>query len=60
MTTLALQFVRTDLGESPKPGRWTEYVQANERIHEWACPYPACQPADHNETNQQIASEEKS
>jgi len=57
MTTL--QFVRTDLGESPKPGRWTEYVHANERIHGWSCEYPACQPADCNETNQQIASEEE-
>ena len=59
MTEPTLQFVRTDLGESPKPGRWTEYVRANERIHEWACEYPACQPADCNETNRQIASEEE-
>jgi len=57
MTTL--QFVRIDLGESPKPGRWTEWVRANERLHEWACTYPACQPADRNETNRQIANEEE-
>lgn len=56
MTTI--QFVRIDLGESPKPGRWTEWVRANERIHEWACEYPACQPADRNETNRQIADED--
>jgi len=59
MTTPPLQFVRVDLGESPKPGRWTEYVHANELIHGWACEYPACQPADCNETNQQIANEEE-
>jgi len=62
MTTL--QFVRVDLGESPKPGRWTEYVQASDRMHGWSCEYPACeypdlQPADCNETNQQIANEEE-
>jgi len=58
MTTL--QFVRTDLGESPRPGRWTEYVHANERIHEWACEYPACQPASRKETDRTIADEEES
>jgi len=56
MTTL--QFVRTDLGESPKPGRWTDYVHANERLHGWACEYPACQPADCNDADRQIANED--
>ena len=56
MTTI--QFVRIDLGESPKPGRWTEWLLANERVHGWACEYPACQPADRNETDRQIADED--
>ena len=64
MTTPTIQFVRVDLGELPKPGRWTEWVRASDRIHGWACEYPACeypacQPADCKETNRQIANEEE-
>ena len=53
----SIQFVRVDLGESPKPGRWTEYVHANEQIHGWACEYPPCRPADCNDADRQIADE---
>ena len=56
MTTL--QFVRIDLGESPKPGRWTKYVYVRDLVHDEGCEYPACQPADRNETNRQIANED--
>jgi len=54
----SIQFVRTDLGELPKPGRWTQFVHASDVMHGWACEYPACQPADCNETNRQIANED--
>ena len=53
-----LQFIRVDKNEKPKPGRWTEYVRANERIHGWACEYPPCQPADRNDADRQIANED--